>query len=120
MRRWITAVACAGTVLVSGCASVFGGGRSFSALQASCQAQTDYGADAQAVHSTLVDAYVAYRHGRVSQADYCGFARDIESHYRARTAGGPDAARAWAEYFNAQRVKAIDWRAQVDPTLRGG
>ncbi|RDU99794.1 hypothetical protein [Trinickia dinghuensis] len=120
MRGWMAAVACAGTVLVGGCAAVFGSGQSFSALQASCGAQTDYGADAQSVYSALVDAYVAYRYGRLSQAQYCAFGNDMASHYRMRTAGGPDAQRAWADYFNAQRVKAIDWRAQVDPTLRGG
>ncbi|WP_206954246.1 hypothetical protein [Trinickia acidisoli] len=121
MRGWMTAVACVGTMLVSGCVGVFAGTPSFSALQATCGgAQPDYGADAQPVYSALFDAYVAHRHGRLSQGDYCGFESDIASHYRAREAGGPDAKRVWAEYFNAQRAKAIGWRAQVDPTLRGG
>ena len=121
MRGWMTAAACAGAVLVSGCAGVFGGGQGFAALQASCGAQqVDYGADAQSVYATLFDAYVAYRHGRLSPAQYCAFDNDIASHYRMRSTGGPDAQRAWAGYFNAQRVKAIDWRAQADPTLRGG
>ena len=120
MRRWMTAAACAGTVLVTGCVAVFGGGQAFAPLQASCGAPVDYGADAQSVYGTLFDAYVAYRHGRLSSAEYCAFDRDIANHYRMRAAGGPDAQRAWAEYFNAQRVKAIDWRAQIDPTLRGG
>lgn len=120
MRGWMTAAACAGAMLVSGCAAVFGGGQSFAALQASCGAQADYGADGQSVYATLFDAYVAYRHGRLSPAQYCAFDNDIASHYRMRSAGGPDARRAWASYFNEQRVKAIDWRAQVDPTLRGG
>ncbi len=120
MRGWMRAAACAGTVLVSGCVGVFGGGQSFATLQASCGAQVDYGADAQSVEATLFDAYVAYRHRRLSPAEYCSFENDIASHYRMRSAGGPDAQRAWAAYFNAQRVKAIDWRAQADPTLRGG
>ena len=120
MRGWMTAAACAGAVFVSGCAGVFGGGQGFGALQASCGAQADYGADAQPVYATLFDAYVAYRHGRLSPAEYCAFDNDIANHYRARGAGGPDAQRAWADYFNAQRARAIDWRAQVDPTLRGG
>ena len=124
MRGWQMAAACAGTVIVTGCAAVFGSGQSFSALQTSCGAATDYGTDAQAVYSTLFDAYVAYRHGRVSRAQYCAFDNDIASHYRMRTnassAAEPEASHAWADYFNAQRVKAIDWRAQVDPTLRGG
>lgn len=85
MRGGRTAAACAGAVLVSGCAGMFGGGQHFSALRASCQAATDYGADEQSVNATLADAYVAYRHGRVSQADYCTFATDIASHYRIRS-----------------------------------
>jgi hypothetical protein len=120
MRGWMTAAACAGAVLASGCAGVFGSGQSFAALQASCGARVDYGADAQSVYATLFDAYVAYRHGRLSAADYCAFDNGIASRYRMRSAGGPDAQRAWADYFNAQRVKALDWRAPVDPTLRGG
>ena len=59
-------------------------------------------------------------HGKLAQADYCAFENGIATHYRMRMTGGPDAQRAWADYFNAQRVQAIDWRAQVDPTLRGG
>lgn len=120
MRGRMTAALCAGTIWLTGCAGVLPSGSSFAALQAGCGADTDYGMDAQSVYSTLTDAYVAYRHGRLSQADYCAFERDIASRYRMREAGGPDAQRAWAEYFNAQRVKAIDWRAPIDPTLRGG
>ncbi len=120
MRGWMTAAVCAGTMWLTGCAGLLPSGSSFATLQSGCGADTDYGADAQSVYSTLTDAYVAYRHGRLSQADYCAFERDIASHYRMRAAGGPDAQRAWAEYFNAQRVKAIDWRAPIDPTLRGG
>ncbi|PMS21319.1 hypothetical protein C0Z18_08210 [Trinickia dabaoshanensis] len=125
MRGWMTAAVCAGAVWLTGCgcAGVLPSGASFATLRAGCGADaagTDYGADAQSVYSTLFDAYVAYRHRRLSQADYCAFESDIASHYRGRAAGGPDAQAAWAGYFNAQRVKAIDWRAQVDPTLRGG
>ena len=120
MRGWMTAAVCAGAVWLTGCAGVLPSGARFATLRAGCGADaagTDYGADAQSVYSTLYDAYVAYRHRRLSQADYCAFENDIASHYRGRAA---DAQGAWAEYFNAQRVKAIDWRAQVDPTLRGG
>ena len=120
MRGWMMAAACAGAVLVTGCVGVFGGGERFAQMRASCGAGLDYGVDAPSVRATLFDAYVAYRHGRLSAAEYCAFDRDIANHYRMRAAGGPDAQRAWADYFNAQRVKAIDWRAQVDPTLRGG
>lgn len=125
MRGWMAAVGCVVSVWVAGCTGVpalqgSAGASRFAALQTSCGAATDYGADAQSVYSTLFDAYVAYRHGRLAQADYCAFANDLANHYRARAAGGPDAQRAWADYFNAQRVKAIDWRAPVDSTLRGG
>lgn len=125
MRGWMAAVACAGTVIVAGCSGGVllqgtAGGSRFAALQTSCGAATDYGEDAQSVYGTLYDAYVAYRHGRLTQAEYCAFETDIAQHYRARATGGPDAQRAWADYFNAQRVKALDWRAPVDPTLRGG
>jgi hypothetical protein len=111
-----------GAMLVAACAGLPGtaGRLRFEALQASCGPATDYGADAQSVYGTLYDAYVAYRHGRLAQADYCAFENDIARHYRARSGGSPDAKRAWAEYFNAQRVRAIDWRAAVDPMLRGG
>lgn len=119
------AAALTGVVLLGGCAGMPGlggpaGASRFAALQTMCGAQTDYGADAQSVYGTLFDAYVAYRHGKLAQSDYCAFEAGIAEHYRQRGGGGADAQRAWAQYFNAQRVKAIDWRAQVDPTLRGG
>ncbi|MGN6315837.1 hypothetical protein [Trinickia sp.] len=122
MRAWMAGMACMGAMLVAACAGLPGtaGGQRFEALQASCGPATDYGADTQSVYGTLYDAYVAYRHGGLAQADYCAFENDIARHYRARSGGGPDAQRAWAEYFNAQRARAIDWRAAVDPTLRGG
>lgn len=122
MRGWTAGMACLGAMLVAACAVLpgTGGGSRFDGLQASCGPATDYGADAQSVYGTLYDAYVAYRHGRLAQADYCAFENDIARHYRARNRAGLDAQRAWAEYFNAQRVRAIDWRAAVDPTLRGG
>lgn len=124
-RAAVVMVSVGAAALAAGCANVPGlGGASgssrFAALQTTCGAGTDYGADTQSVYSALFDAYVAYRHGKLTQADYCAFENGIAAHYRMRTSGGPDAQRVWAEYFNAQRVQAIDWRAQVDPTLRGG
>ncbi len=125
MRGWLTAVAWTGAALLAGCAGMPGfggpaGNARFTALQASCGPATDYDGEAQSVYLTLYDAYVAYRHGGLTQAGYCAFQNDIAAHYRVRAGAGPDAQRAWAEYFNAQRVKALDWRAPVDPTLRGG
>jgi len=125
MRGWMAAAMLAGAALVAGCGGMpalqgAAGSSRFAQLQTFCGATNDYGDEAQSVYATLFDAYVAYRHGKLAQADYCAFEKGIADHYRSRTAGGPDAQRAWADYFNAQRVKAIDWRAQVDPTLRGG
>jgi hypothetical protein len=121
----MTVVAVAGAACLAGCAGLPGwqgaaGSSRFAQLQATCGGAIDYGGDAQPVYSALFDAYVAYRHRKLTQADYCAFEKGIADRYRARAAGGPDAQRAWADYFNAQRVRAIDWRAQVDPTLRGG
>lgn len=125
MRGWMMTAAFAGAALLAGCSGMpelegAAGASRFAQLQSTCGAATDYGGDAQPVYSALFDAYVAYRHGKLTQPDYCAFEQGIADHYRARKTGGPDAQRAWADYFNAQRAKAIDWRAQVDPTLRGG
>ncbi|MEX3956653.1 hypothetical protein [Trinickia sp. EG282A] len=110
-------------VLATGCAAgVAGfGAPPLSALQAQCGGlQADYGADAPAVYSALLDAYVGYRHRRVTQADFCAFQNSIAERHAALVAGGSDARPAWAEFFNEARVKAINWRAAVDPSLRGG
>jgi hypothetical protein len=125
MLGWMRAMAWAGAVLLAGCAGMPGfggpaGNARFAALRGSCGPAVDYGGETQSVDSALYDAYVAYRHGSLTQADFCAFENDIASHYRMRAAGGPDAQRAWAEYFNAARVKALSRRAAVDPTLRGG
>jgi len=98
------------------------GAPSFADLQSMCGAQpADYGSDAQSVYVTLFDAYVANRRGGPSKADYCAFQTSIAQRYAALGASGDRAARnQWVEYFNAQRVKALSWRAAVDPTLRSG
>ncbi|MEI6001154.1 hypothetical protein H3V53_29445 [Paraburkholderia bengalensis] len=98
------------------------GAPSFADLQSMCGAQpADYGSDAQSVYVTLFDAYVANRRGGLSKADYCAFQTSIAQRYAALGASGDPAARnQWVEYFNAQRVKALSWRAAVDPTLRSG
>lgn len=125
MRGWMTTAVLAGAALVGGCGGMPGlqgaaGSSRFAQLQSACGAATDFGDDAQPVYSALFDAYVAVRHGKLAQADYCAFEQGLADHYRSFKTGGPDAQRAWADYLNAQRVKAIDWRVQVDPTLRGG
>jgi hypothetical protein len=96
------------------------GAPTFAALQQMCGASADYGDDAQSVYSTFFDAYVAYRRGQLSKDNYCGFQASIAQHHEQLVAGGTDAQSAWADFFNGERVKAIDWRAAVDPTLRGG
>ncbi len=98
------------------------GAPSFADLQSMCGAQpADYGSDAQSVYVTLFDAYVANRRGGLSKADYCAFQTSIAQRYAALGASGDPVARnRWVEFFNAQRVKALSWRAAVDPTLRSG
>ncbi|SRR5258706_11012918 len=120
---WITGVA----ALLAGCVSTPSltgtmGAPSFAALQEMCGAQTiDYGGDAQSVYSTLFDAYVANRHGKVSRDDYCAFQSSLAQRYAAQgRSGDPQTRNQWVAYFTEQRAKAISWRATVDPTLRGG
>ena len=98
------------------------GAPSFAQLQQRCGADApDYGAQAQPVYSALLDAYVATRHGRLSQDDYCGFASNLADRYRAwATSSDPQARNQWAVFFLQRRAQAISWRAAVDPTLRGG
>ncbi|MEA3119769.1 MAG: hypothetical protein QOI13_3039 [Paraburkholderia sp.] len=121
MRRFGWGGAVAAVVLTAGCAGVAGfGAPPLAALQAQCGAQADYGADAPAVYSALLDAYVAYRHARIDKAGYCAFQASISRQHAALLSGGPRARPAWAAFFNDARVKAIDWRAAIDPSLRGG
>ena|ERR1700738_1513201 len=122
MRGFRWGGAAAVVVLAAGCAAgVAGfGAPPLTALEAQCGAQTDYGPDAPTVYSALLDAYVAYRHGRIGKSDYCAFQASISQQHAALVSGGPGARPAWAAFFNDARVKAIDWRAAIDPSLRGG
>ncbi|WP_240655575.1 hypothetical protein [Paraburkholderia phosphatilytica] len=118
----------AGAVLVAGCVgqptSLSGGlgAPSFAQLQQMCDGTAkNYGEDSRAVYSTLLDAYVAQRHHRLSKEEYCAFQTSIAQQYTALGASGDPKARSeWASFFNDQRAKAISWRADVDPMLRGG
>lgn len=119
-------VGCAAAGL-AGCANtsgLVGGWRApaFADLQQMCGAQQpDYGADTQAVYSAVYDAYVAHRHGKLAQDQFCGFQAGLAQHYSANASGaGTDARNAWIAYLNAQRAQALTWRASADPTLRGG
>ena len=106
--------------LLAGCAG-WGGfnAPSLGALQQVCGAPSDYGAETATVYPALLDAYVAYRHGRLSQGDYCGFQTSIAREHAALAAGGSAASAGWADFINDARAKALSWRAAVDPTLRG-
>jgi hypothetical protein len=125
---WVTgAVALSMAAALAGCVSTPSlngtmGAPSFVDLQAMCGSQpVDYGSDAQSVYTTLFDAYVANKRGRVSKADYCAFQTALAQRYTAQGAStDPETRRQWVEFFNAQRVKALSWRAIVDPTLRAG
>ncbi|PLZ01720.1 hypothetical protein CY652_15060 [Burkholderia sp. WAC0059] len=112
--------------VATGCASVPGtgggwGAPSFAALQQQCGAQPlDYGRDEQPVYSAVLDAYVARRHGRISQDQFCGFQSGLAQHYTTlATSSDPQARNQWVAFFNGQRANAIHWRSAVDPTLRG-
>ncbi|WP_109478827.1 hypothetical protein [Paraburkholderia sp. C35] len=98
------------------------GAPSFADLQAMCGSQpADYGSDAQSVYVTMFDAYVANRRGGLSKADYCAFQTALAQRYTAQGASSdPQVRNQWVAFFNAQRVKALSWRAAVDPTLRDG
>jgi hypothetical protein len=64
---------------------------------------------------------VASKRGGLSKADYCAFQTALAQRYAAQGASAdPQVRRQWVEFFNAQRVKALSWRAAVDPTLRSG
>lgn len=107
------------TVLLAGCAGMLGAGApSLSALEQVCGTGTDYGADTPAVYSAYLDAYVAYRHGRLTQADYCAFQTSVaRRHAQSPTS---TTGSGWADFMNDARARALSWRASVDPTLRGG
>jgi hypothetical protein len=125
---WITgAAALSAAIALTACVSTPSlngttGAPSFADLQTMCSAQpVDYGNDAQSVYVTLFDAYVASKRGGLSKADYCTFQGAIAQRYSTLAASGdPQARLQWVEFFNAQRAKALSWRAAVDPTLRSG
>lgn len=115
--------------LLAGCAgavptSVDGGwgAPSFAALQQMCGAQTvDYGNDAQAVYSAVFDAWVAQRHGKLPQTQFCGFQAALAKQYAEFGPSSDPAARnQWVSFLNDQRANALSWRAAVDSTLRAG
>ncbi len=121
MRQIMVAAALAAlagcTVLPGG----WGGGPDLGALQGACGAPHDYGADAPAVRAALGDAWVAKRHGGLSEAQYCGFAGALAARHAALGAQPDAAARAgWVDYLNTARAQALSWRSRVNPTLRGG
>lgn len=115
------------TALLTGCVSTPNlsgsmGAPSFVALQQMCTTQAvDYGADAQSVYTTFFDAYVANRRGKLSKDDYCAFQTGIAQHYATlATSSDPQTRNQWVTFFLEQQVKALSWRAAVDPTLRSG
>jgi len=107
-------------VLLTGCAGWDGFSTpSLGALEQVCGASADYGAQTATVYPAVLDAYVAYRHGRLSQNEYCGFQTSIAREHATLAAGGASASTGWADFINDARAKALSWRAAVDPTLRG-
>ena len=120
MLEWIGRSAAVTAVLLTGGAG-WGGfdAPSLSALEQVCGATADYGAETPTVYPALHDAYVAFRHGRLTQAEYCGFQTSIAREHATLTAGGAARTDGWADFINDARAKALSWRAAVDPTLRG-
>lgn len=123
MRQIMVAGALA---LLAGCSALpmpggWGAQPSFDALQRACGEPHDYGRDGASVYSALGDAWVAKRHGRLSEADYCAFANGLAAHHAALGAQPDAAARTgWIDYLNTMRAQAVTWRSKADPTLRGG
>lgn len=119
LRRW--AAAMAATTALAGCAMAFGfGAPPLATLREICGSRGEYGADTPAIYSTYLDAYVAYRHKRLSKDQYCAFQTSIDQRHTALANGDAAARSQWTAFFNEARVQAIDWRAAVDSTLRGG
>jgi hypothetical protein len=98
------------------------GASSFASLQQMCSPQTvDYGTDAQSVYTTLFDAYVANRRGKLSKEDFCAFQTSLAQRYTSQGASSdPQVRNQWVAFFLDQRARALSWRAAVDPTLRAG
>ena len=117
-RRARCAGGCVGTPSLSGTR----GAPSFGALQEMCGSRRSTTApDAQAVYSTLFDAYVAFKRNGLSKERFCAFQAAIAQRHAAYAANpGPQAQSAWANFFLDQRAQALSWRAAVDPTLRAG
>lgn len=114
-----------GVALLTGCISSPSlngtmGAPSFASLQQMCGPQTvDYGNDAQNVYTTLFDAYVANRRGKLSKEDYCAFQTSLAQRYTAQgTSTDPQVRNQWVSFFIDQRARALSWRPAGDPTLR--
>ncbi|AOJ02852.1 MULTISPECIES: hypothetical protein [Burkholderia] len=121
-----TMIAAGAFALLAGCAGVpseFGGwgGPSFAELQRTCGEVRDYGGDAQSVYSAMFDAWVAKRHGKLTDARFCAFENELARRHAALgTSADPAGRGRWVSYLNDARAQAISWRAAVDPSLRGG
>ncbi|AIO65414.1 hypothetical protein [Burkholderia oklahomensis] len=121
-----TMIAAGAFALLAGCAGVPGGfgnwgGPSFAGLQRTCGEVRDYGGDAQSVYSAMFDAWVAKRHGKLTDARFCAFESELaQRHAALGTSADPAERGRWLSYLNDARAQAISWRAAVDPSLRGG
>ncbi|KVE37459.1 hypothetical protein [Burkholderia sp. TSV86] len=121
-----TLIAAGALACVAGCAgggflSGAWGGASLAELQHTCGDARDYGDDAGAVYSALSDAWVAKRHGKLTDERFCAFENELSRQYAAQASSHDPAERGrWVNYLNEARARALSWRAAVDPTLRGG
>ncbi|MBF3459896.1 hypothetical protein ISF44_19805 [Burkholderia pseudomallei] len=121
-----TMIAAGALALLAGCAggpAGFGswGGPSFAQLQRGCGDVRDYGDDARSVYSAVFDAWVAKRHGKLTDARFCAFENELAQRHAALGTNADAAARGrWVSYLSDARAQALSWRAAVDPSLRGG
>ncbi|WP_420956726.1 hypothetical protein ACNSZH_34290 [Burkholderia gladioli] len=123
MRQVMVAGALA---LLAGCSTVplpggWSGEPTFDTLQRACGEVQDYGVNGASVYAALYDAWVAKRHGKLDDAQFCAFSKQIAARHAGLGVQPDAAARAgWIDYLNTARAQAISWRSKVDPTLRGG
>ncbi len=83
-----TMIAAGALALLAGCAggpAGFGswGGPSFAQLQRGCGDVRDYGDDARSVYSAVFDAWVAKRHGKLTDARFCAFENELAQRHAA-------------------------------------
>ncbi|WP_335667756.1 hypothetical protein [Burkholderia pseudomallei] len=104
-----TMIAAGALALLAGCAggpAGFGswGGPSFAQLQRGCGDVRDYGDDARSVYSAVFDAWVAKRHGKLTDVRFCAFENELAQRHAALGTNADAAARGGGSVA-ARRLK---------------